>query len=167
MFFRYLVLSLLSLIPLSAEAEITVTKKVLTIYDPFNGTSNPKAIPGAILEYSIFVKNDGSLTTDNNSIKIADQIPTNTKICVSNIGDCKAPYFVNGMTSSGLTLKLTEYSNTHISNDYSYTSPTTDADADGADASVTKFRANMNGAFQAKTGATAPNFQLKFRVVVM
>ena len=116
------------------------------------------------MEYSISAKNDGDLAADNNSIKIADLIPTNTKLCVSNTGSCKAPYFTNGTPSSGLTLGSTEYSNTHSINDYSYISPS--ADADGADASVTKFRANMNGAFLAKTGIAAPNFQLNFRVVV-
>ena len=39
-------------------------------------------------------------------------------------------------------------------------------DAEGTDANVTNLRAVMNGTFQPKTGATAPNFSLKFRVLV-
>ena len=142
--------------------QITLTKTLLTIYDPYNGASNPKAIPGSILEYSIQAKNEGELETDNNSIKITDHIPANTKVCVSNTGNCKTPYFVNGTPDSGLSLSGTVYSNDGGAT-YTYL-PT--PDADGADFDVTDLRSSFNGAFQPKTGATAPNFQLKFRVIV-
>ena len=141
---------------------ISLSKSVLTIYDPYNGASNPKAIPGSILEYIIEAKNDGNMAADNNSIKISDLIPANTKVCVSNVGSCKAPYFVNGSPSSGLSLAGVAYSNNNGAT-YAYAAS---ADAEGADANVTNLRASMNGAFQPKTGATAPNFQLKIRVIV-
>jgi len=146
----------------TASPTISLAKSTLTIYDPYNGASNPKAIPGAILEYSITAKNDGNLAADNNSIKISDAIPANTKVCVTTSGDCLAPYFVNGSPSSGLSFASTVYSNNNGVT-YSYTpSP----DAEGADANVTNIRSSMNGAFLPKTGASAPNFQIKFRVVV-
>lgn len=146
----------------TAAPEINLTKSVLTIYDPYNGASNPKAIPGSILEYSITARNNGNLAADNNTINIADLIPTNTKLCVNNTGDCKSPYFVNGSPSSGLSLASVVYSD---NNGASYAYAAT-GDADGADSNVTHLKALMNGAFQPRTGATAPNFQLKFRVVV-
>ena len=146
----------------TATPEITLTKTVLTIYDPYNGASNPKAIPGAILEYSISAKNDGSLAADHNSINISDLIPTNTKLCVSNSGHCTPPYFVNGSPSSGMSLAGTVYSNNNGAT-FAYTAS---GDAEGADANVTNLRASMSGAFQEKTGASAPNFSLKFRVLV-
>ncbi len=146
----------------TAAPLINLAKTVLTIYDPYNGASNPKAIPGSILEYSIIAKNNGNLAADNNTIKITDLIPANTKLCVNNTGDCKPPYFVNGSPSSGLSLASVVYSNNNGAS-YAYSSA---GDADGADSNVTHLRASMNGAFQPKTGATAPNFQLKFRVVV-
>ncbi len=142
--------------------EISLAKTVLTIYDPYNGASNPKAIPGSVLEYIITAKNDGPLAADNNTIKIADLIPANTKLCVSNSGNCKAPYFVDGSPSSGLNLAGTAYSNNNGAS-YVYSAL---PDAEGADSNVTNLRSSMNGAFQPKTGATAPNFSLKFRVIV-
>jgi len=36
---------------------LTVVKKSAVISDPFNGTTNPKRIPGAIVEYTITVEN--------------------------------------------------------------------------------------------------------------
>jgi len=146
----------------NSKPEINLAKSVLTIYDPYNGASNPKAIPGSVLEYIITAKNNGNLAADNNSIKISDLVPANTKICVSNTGSCKAPYFVDGSPSSGLSLAGTAYSSDNGAS-YGYSAS---PDAEGADANVTNLRSSMNGVFQPKTGANAPSFQLKFRVIV-
>ena len=40
-----------------AAANISVFKSSVVISDPVNGTTNPKAIPGAIIEYCISVAN--------------------------------------------------------------------------------------------------------------
>lgn len=42
-----------------ASATIGVTKAYTVISDPINGGSNPKAIPGAVIEYSIAIANTG------------------------------------------------------------------------------------------------------------
>ncbi|MEB8432895.1 hypothetical protein OO007_11715 [Cocleimonas sp. KMM 6892] len=140
--------------------EISLTKKVTTIYDPYNGASNPKAIPGSVLEYSITATNDGPSAADNDSIKLSDIIPANTKLCVSNTGNCRAPYFVNGSPSSGLSLGAVTYL------DNSNTVIPSSPDSDGANSNVAKLEAAMNGSFAAKSATTGPNFSLKFRIVV-
>lgn len=141
---------------------ITVDKSVDTIYDPYNGASNPKAIPGSILEYTITAFNSGPYRTDNNTIRIADLIPTKTKICVANHGDCVVPYFVDGSPTSGLTVGTIEYSDTGGST-FTY-API--ADGYGTDSSVTHLAAPTLGEFQPMTGSTPPSFSLKFRVMV-
>lgn len=40
-----------------AAAAITILKSAATYSDPFNGTTNPKAIPGAVMTYTITVAN--------------------------------------------------------------------------------------------------------------
>lgn len=50
------------------SAGLNVTKTASVIDDPFNGTTNPKAIPGATIEYLITVANGGTLDADNVSI---------------------------------------------------------------------------------------------------
>lgn len=57
-------------------ATITVTKSSIVAEDPINGTTNPKAIPGATIEYCIDVNNTGAIAAG--SISIADVIPANT-----------------------------------------------------------------------------------------
>jgi len=53
-------------------ATISVTKTATIISDPFNGTTNPKRIPGAVVEYCIVVANTGSTTAD--TIVMSDSI---------------------------------------------------------------------------------------------
>lgn len=56
------------------SAGLNVTKIATVIDDPFNGTTNPKAIPGATVEYVITIANGGTLDADN--ISISDSIDT-------------------------------------------------------------------------------------------
>jgi uncharacterized repeat protein (TIGR01451 family) len=53
-----------------------LTKTSVVISDPFNGTTNPKAIPGAVVEYTIAVRNTGSTDADN--VVISDPLPADT-----------------------------------------------------------------------------------------
>lgn len=146
----------------TSSPKLNLAKSILTIYDPYNGASNPKAIPGAVLEYIITAKNEGDLSAD--IIKISDLIPDKTKLCVSNVGNCKAPYFVQGTpTSSGLSLASTVYSQNNGVDNYTYSAS---PDLEGTDSNVTNLRSTMSGAFLPKTGTNVPSFQLKFRVMV-
>lgn len=141
---------------------ITLQKTVLTIYDPYNGASNPKAIPGSVLEYTITAYNSGPAAADNNTIRISDLIPDKTKVCVETSGYCKAPYFVDGTVSSGLSLGTVTYSDNGGSS-YSYSAI---GDGEGADSSVTHLSAPTLGQFQPANSTIPSSFSLKFRVVV-
>jgi len=57
-----------------ASAGLTVSKIATVISDPFNNTTNPKAIPGAVVEYVITVANGGASDADN--VSISDAIDT-------------------------------------------------------------------------------------------
>jgi uncharacterized repeat protein (TIGR01451 family) len=57
-------------------AVLTVDKSSSVTSDPFNGGSNPKAIPGATILYTIDVANSGS--ADAGTVILTDQIPANT-----------------------------------------------------------------------------------------
>ncbi len=66
------------------SAALTVTKTAAVISDPFNGTSSPKAIPGATIEYSIVVTNN-STTTAADAVTVTDAIPANTAFVPGSI----------------------------------------------------------------------------------
>ncbi len=60
-----------------AAATISVTKTSTVISDPFNLAVNPKAIPGAVVQYCIAVANASSTTAASN-IAVTDPVPTGT-----------------------------------------------------------------------------------------
>jgi uncharacterized repeat protein (TIGR01451 family) len=58
-------------------AQISVQKTSTVISDPLNNTTNPKAIPQAIVEYTITVTN-GSATVPATAVRVVDTLPTQT-----------------------------------------------------------------------------------------
>ncbi len=152
---------------------ISLRKTLLTLSDPINGTTNPKAIPGALAEYTLTATNSGNSATDNNSIVLSDAIPANTALYVNDIsGSGTGPVrFIDGSPPSGLSYSFINLTSStddlSFSNDgggtYNYApSP----DADGVDSNVTHIRVAPQGQFLASSGSGAPSFQIKFRVKV-
>jgi hypothetical protein len=58
-------------------AAMTATKTSRVISDPFNGTTNPKMIPGAVVEYCIAVTN-GSGSATATGVNLSDEVPEQT-----------------------------------------------------------------------------------------
>lgn len=56
-------------------AEVDVAKVSRIISDPVNGTTNPKAIPGAVIEYCITVSNGAGGSTAT-SVSVTDDLPS-------------------------------------------------------------------------------------------
>jgi uncharacterized repeat protein (TIGR01451 family) len=73
-------------------ATLAVTKTSRVISDPFNNTSNPKLIPGAVVEYCIAVANSGS--ADATSVVINDPVPGQLTFVTSSI-------LLNGTVTGG------------------------------------------------------------------
>jgi uncharacterized repeat protein (TIGR01451 family) len=58
------------------SAALSVQKTSAVASDPINGTSNPKAIPGATVEYTITLANSGTVSAAG--VTIGDTLPANT-----------------------------------------------------------------------------------------
>ncbi|MFM5916579.1 MAG: hypothetical protein ACKOOL_03485 [Novosphingobium sp.] len=76
-------------------AALTITKLSTVISDPINGTTNPKAIPGATIEYCITVNNAAGSATAT-SVAISDPLPS-TVTYNSTYG-----IFLNGTVTTGV-----------------------------------------------------------------
>ncbi len=61
-----------------ASAILTVNKSVATVCDPFNGTSNPKNIPGALVKWSVTVSNNAAAGSSATLTQISDALNANT-----------------------------------------------------------------------------------------
>jgi uncharacterized repeat protein (TIGR01451 family) len=72
-------------------ASLTVVKTSTVISDPINSTTNPKMIPGAVVEYCITVANAGGASTATN-VSITDTMPANTTFQSNSV-------YVNGDSS--------------------------------------------------------------------
>lgn len=68
---------------LLSAATLAITKLATVISDPINGTSSPRAIPGAVVEYCIAIQNSGS--ADALNLAINDPIPTHTTFVSGSI----------------------------------------------------------------------------------
>ncbi len=65
-------------------ATLTLDKRSLVISDPVNGTTNPKLIPGAVVEYCIAVSNAAGGAAAN-SIAVSDILPSTLTYVASSI----------------------------------------------------------------------------------
>ncbi|WP_309622853.1 hypothetical protein [Novosphingobium sp.] len=113
-------------------AALTISKLSRVISDPFNGTTNPKAIPGATIEYCIVVSNAAGSATAN-TVAISDPLPSTVTYDGGGV-------FINGTVTSGLC-------NTDGTNGGSHAAGTVSGTLSSVAASETKtlrFRATIN-----------------------
>ena len=80
---------------------LTVAKTSAVTNDPINGAVNPKAIPGATMDYTLVVTNTGNAGADN--VIVADAIPANTAFTVSSVVTVPAGATVEFSNDGGAT----------------------------------------------------------------
>lgn len=149
---------------------LTVSKNSETIADPVN-TSAFKAIPNAIVEYTLGLENSGYGYVDINTITLTDPIATGTTFY---FGSPLNPVdFVDGLTASGLSFTFTSLASTtddvDFSNDggLSFITPTVDANGfDTTSPPINYIRMNPKGELRGSDGTNHPSLELKFRVRV-
>jgi subtilisin-like proprotein convertase family protein len=145
-------------------ADLAVTKVSTLISDPVNLADNPKAIPGAVVEYVIGLSNNGTSSTDANSVVIVDNGPADAKLC--QITRAGGPVVFADPGGSGLTYSFTAIGaatdNLEFSNNGGVTwTYVPSADADGCDSAVTSFRLRPGGAL-----APGRNVTLRTRYII-
>ncbi|MBE9568404.1 MAG: hypothetical protein IMF14_06885 [Proteobacteria bacterium] len=154
---------------------LNLAKNSSVTRDLINGTSNPKAIPGALQTYALRLNNEGRIPLDDNKVVLTDKIPAGTSVFVQSSAQYpEAPLnFIDGTgaTVSGLSFVYSgpasttddiEFSNNNGS-DFLYI-PT--PDGDGFDSAVTDIKINPKGVFNASNGTDIPTFTMEFSVRV-
>ncbi|ACL02916.1 conserved repeat domain protein [Desulfatibacillum aliphaticivorans] len=154
--------------------DFTVLKTAQTVYDPYNNTTNPKAIPGAYVMYSVLVTNFGG-AADANSFVMTDPIDSNIELYVGDLGASgSGPIQFNcssGTPPCGLTYTFTSLASTTDDVDFSEYTTGTDfsyvpsGDADGFDDQVRRLRVSPKGTFAA-SGTDDPSCTIYFQVRV-
>ena len=156
----------------SQPANIVLQKSVITVFDPVNNSSNPKAIPGAWVDYTISATNSGSGNVDADTLLVVEPVPPNAAVFVADLsGGGSGPVeFIDGVgaASSGLSLQYggpadagddIEFSTDGV--DYSYVPV---PNVDGFDPVPRFIRIRPSGSFSGASGGTPAQFSLRVRV---
>lgn len=141
----------------SALLEVEKTSQVIS--DP-NGSANPKRIPGAIIEYTITVRNIGAGPVDAGTVSVLDTLPPEMEFAT--------PFAVNlseGSTPSGLdpfdAATMVSYTSASgASGPFTYTPGGTYDDV------VTGIRFEPQGVMAAASGSAEPSFTVTYRMRV-
>jgi fimbrial isopeptide formation D2 family protein/uncharacterized repeat protein (TIGR01451 family) len=141
---------------------LLVVKSVLVSADT-TGDTIKHSLPGATMQYTIQVQNNGRGPAANNTLVITDLVPANTGLSLP----AKPPFtFTDGSTSSGLSVSANDGSIVYSNNggtSYVYVPSCTRPCVDTA---ITNFRITLNGSMNGKTGGTAPSFSIVYNVVI-
>jgi uncharacterized repeat protein (TIGR01451 family) len=148
---------------------LSVLKTSAVFSDPVNNTSDPKAIPRAIMEYNILVSNNGVSDTDTESVFVTDTVPPETKLCLSDLdGAGSGPIRFNDGSPSSL-LAYNYLGLTDLTDDLEFSEDNGASwlyepvlDGDGCDPAITDFRVRPSGAF---SGGGAFGLNARFMIL--
>ena len=143
---------------------LQIAKVQQLLSDPINGATSPYAIPGAYVEYTIVVTNQGPGPVDSDSLVITDPLPVGVALYVDTGGGDPIS-FVDGSTASGLSYSYA--SDVTFSSQPGGGAPYDHAptpDTDGFDPAITGYRIAPSGTMNASSGGNNPNFSVTLRV---
>jgi len=149
---------------------LTVSKNSKTILDPVN-SSNYKAIPNSIVEYSVGIINAGFGYVDINTTVITDPLANNTTFYFGSPLDPAT--LVDGSTASGLSFNFVSLASTVDDIDFSnndcvsFITPSVNGSGfDTTSPPINCVRINPKGEFRGSDGVNDPSMQMNFRVRV-
>ncbi|WP_226701811.1 hypothetical protein [Microbulbifer elongatus] len=151
---------------------LSLLKWVVTLWDPVNGSVNPKSIPGAVSQYTLRLSNSGDGSTDSDSLVLGDALPEHVDLYVGDLGAAgSGPVsFSDGTPASGLSWVYSaldsdtdhvEFSQDGV--DWSYVPV---PDADGFDPSVRHIRLKPAGRMNGQSAGSDTWVEFTFRVRV-
>ena len=154
--------------PVSVFPIISIVKSVTVFSDPVNATTNPKAIPGSEMAYSLTVTNSGLGAVDIGTTAITDSIPSHMSLCVSTL--CNTPPILFSCSAApACGLAYTYATDVSYSSQPGGGAPYTYAavpDAAGYDINVTGVRVNPIGVFNGASGGGNPSFTLSLKMKI-
>jgi large repetitive protein len=149
----------------SSALPLTITKASAAYFDPVNGTTNPKMIPGALVHYTLAVGNPSPLIINSDSLSISDVTPPGLTLHVADIGAVNSGpvVFNDGAPISALSFSFVSLASATDDIDFSNDSGLTwgyipTPDPNGDDANVSAIRVRPKGVM-----ASTSSFSLGLR----
>jgi len=149
-----------ALFPPTIRPDILILKSVQVYSAPINLQDNPKAIPGAVMLYTVLATNRASVI-DTGIVVITDPMPANTEVFVNDInGVGSGPLvFADGSQAQPRLHDSCQ----HNGLSYNYTPI---PNVDGYDSAATDIKVFLSGPFHASNGVPHPSFSITFWVRV-
>lgn len=155
----------------AGNADVQLDTQLTVINDPINGTTRPKAIPGAVIEYELTSQNIGNISPDRDTTVLTQSVGENNDLYVGDLSGMGPVTFIDGTSpnASGLSYNYLTLASTtdglSFSNDggssFIYI-PT--PDADGFDSQITHLRIALTGTYKPALSTSVPAFRLIYRV---
>jgi hypothetical protein len=151
--------------------DIIMLKSTQVLSDPINDGSDPKAIPGARMLYTITITNQGLGEADNHSLIAGDIIPAGSALFAGDINgpDSGPVIFEDGVPASGVTYSYGGLSDTTDDLAFSCDGGATFTyiplpDSEGFDPNITNLTINPGGVFQGAGDGSNRAFTIRFMV---
>lgn len=168
----------MNLIPSSAffhcqgGADIQLSLSINILSSPDTSGAEHKAIPGAVLRYTLTGENKSVISSSPNSVIITQEVSSDLKMYILGLGEGSqgaspvAFFDGSGSKKSGLSFGTVSYSN---NNGSSFNYIPSD-DGEGYDGNITNYRVTLNGSMLPKDDSvnpeTIPSFKLIHQVKV-
>lgn len=145
---------------------LTLSKASSPVSDASNGTTNPKLIPGGIVEYVITASTPAAYSVTSNSLIVTDPTPANMEMVVADIGGAGSGPAAFNAGASGLTYSFATLGSAADNIDFSSNNGATwtyapAANANGTDPNITAIRVRPQGTMAAGSTIT---LRVRYRV---
>ena len=142
------------------------------VSDPVNGTIFPKAIPGAVMTYTVDVLNPGNISSDVDSTVLVQELASNLELFVDDFDGAGSPIrFTDGTANSASGVSYVFNSLTSTSDSISFSADGTNfnhspTSTDGYDSAITHFKLTLPGTFKPTFDGVTPSFKFEYQVRV-
>jgi len=165
----------LVLTPETQPPQLVLQKTLLTVFDPINNMSNPKAIPGGWVDYTITATNTAAGDVDSDTLVVTDPLPAGVILFVGDIAPPKTGpvEFTDGAGAAASGLSYNFGGLADLGDDVDFSTDglnwnyVPSPDADGFDAAVRHIRVRPSGVFQGSSTPPPTQFDLRVRVKVL
>ena len=167
-----------SIIPDSAfyhcagDPSFQLTTTVNVVNDPINGITFPKAIPGAVMTYTVDVLNQGNISSDLSSTVLVQELASNLELYVDDFDGAGSPVdFTDGSSTTASGLSYVFSSINSGSDSISFSTDGTNfnhtvTNTGGYDSAITHFKLTLPGTFKPTYNSVTPTFKFEYQVRV-
>jgi hypothetical protein len=164
----------LTLTPETPPPLLVLQKSASTVFDPVNLGTNPKAVPGSYVDYTILAANYGAGSVDADSLVITEPLDSSVAFYAGDLGlPGSGPVeFTDGVGASATGLTLDYGGLADLGDDVEFSTDGSNwsyepvPDADGFDPAVSFVRIRPSGILPGTATVVPRQFALRLRVRV-